>query len=477
VVALGFRRDYHFFIWKLPDDVGTIYIAGAYAWGNQVPQLFKQFRLLRHKEKIDMNTILSHMQRETASEGLVRLPFLLHGLVRVRTVMVMLAVCMALQMTGFVLILPLFARRLGDFGAGVEVLGMSAMAYALTSTLSAPFMGALADRFGRRPIILIALVAYVLAFSGYLLVTSAWAFILLRGLAGVFTAGLVPAMTGIVSDLAPANRRAQWIGIMSGGASAGWIIGPVLGGLLYDNYGYVLPFAISIAFAAGTLLVAIFLVPETQSQPQQANLPEKSRGNWMSSIRVLQASLPKSVIAFLVLMLISFGVMFAWAFIEPQFMFYAYDNLKWSSSQLGLVMSTYGVAMMIGEFVLSPLSDRFGRKPVLVLGLALFSAQFIGLALFRDVTWIVASFLLAGLGNALFDPALSAHILDITPPEHKARIMGIKGTVGSLGNMLGPALVVLFTPFMNAQGVFLIATFLVILLTITSGLTLKVREK
>jgi len=55
--------------------------------------------------------------------------------------------------------------------------------------------------------------------------------------------------------------------------------------------------------------------------------------------------------------------MFAWAFIEPRFMFYAYDDLGWSSSMLGLVMSTYGISMMLGEFSLSHLSDQWGRKP------------------------------------------------------------------------------------------------------------------
>jgi MFS family permease len=219
--------------------------------------------------------------------------------------------------------------------------------------------------------------------------------------------------------------------------------------------------------------VALFLVPETQPGKPQVKTSEKTQQDWMSSLRIFQASLPKSISAFLILMLVSFGVMFAWAFIEPQFMFYVYDNLKWNSSQLGLVMSTYGIAMMVGEFMLSHLSDRFGRKPVLVVGLALFLAQFIGLAFFRDVPWIVVSFLLAGLGNALYDPALSAHILDITPPEHKARIMGIKSTVGSLGNMLGPALVVLFTPFVSAQGVFLIATIMVLVMTVASGFALN----
>lgn len=380
-------------------------------------------------------------------------------------VLAALASCMALQMTGFVMILPLFARRFENFGAGVEALGISAMAYALTSTFAAPFIGTLADRFGRRPIILLSLAAYVLAFSGYLFAASAWLLILFRGLAGVFTAGLLPAMTSIVGDLAPVNRRAQWIGIVNGGASAGWIVGPILGGMLYDRYGYVVPFAISIAMAFGALLLAAFLIPETYIP---AARPVHLRHPWM---RVFQL-LPARPIFFL-LLIITFGVMFAWAFIEPQFMFYAYDDLSWTSSQLGLIMSTYGVSFMLGEFALGQLSDRLGRKPVLVLGLALFSLQFVGLVVFRDTAWIIVSFLLAGLGNALYDPALSALILDMTPPEHSAGMMGLKGTAGSIGNLLGPGLVVLFTPMMSPRAIFLAAAALVIVLVVASGLVLR----
>ena len=384
-------------------------------------------------------------------------------------ILIALALCMALQMTGFIMILPLFARRFESFGAGVEALGISAMAYALTSTVSAPFIGMLADRFGRRPIILLSLTAYVLAFTGYLLAASAWLFILLRGLAGVFTAGLVPAILSSVGDLALEQRRAQWIGIVNGGASIGWVVGPILGGLLYDRYGYVLPFSASIAMQLSALLLAVFLVPETHTSLAH---PGGQRLAWTHGFRVLSAT-P----AFYLIMLISFGVTFAWAFIEPQFMFYAYDDLSWSSSELGLIMSTFGLACAFGEFSLGRLSDRLGRKPVLVLGLVLFSAQFFGLVIFREVTWIVVSFLLAGLGNAIFDPALSALILDLTPSENTAGMMGLKGTVGSLGNMLGPALVVLVTPFVGPQIVFLVSAVFVLLLTFAATFGLRVPQR
>jgi MFS family permease len=393
-----------------------------------------------------------------------------------RKVMIALAVCMALQMTSFVMILPLFARRFSELGAGVEALGASAMAYALTSTLAAPFMGALADRLGRRPLVLFSLAIYILAFSGYLLASSATVFIGLRGLAGALTAGLMPAVTGIVADLAPKERRAQWIGIVNGGAAVGWIAGPLLGGVFYDQWGYQVPLAVSTTMAVATFVTALLVVPETRSgqrrpgaatpQPRKHSLPVSLD----SALRDFQKTLPTALAAFVLLLSIYFAVMFAWAFIEPKFMFYAYDDLGWSSSMLGLVMSTYGIAMMVGEFGLSQMSDHFGRKPVIVIGLALFAAQFIGLAFSRSYVLIALTFVIAGLGNALFDPALSAHLLDISPAEHQARILGVKSAAGSLGNILGPALVVMLSPRLQAQGIFLTATgvvFLVALLTLS----------
>ena len=409
-----------------------------------------------------MNAQLSHAEAQARSSSRRQLIPPVGGPSN-RRIIIVLSACMAFQMTSYVIILPLFARRFSEFGAGVESLGLSAMAYALTSTLAAPFMGALADRFGRRRLVLASLAAYILAFTGYLLASSAPVFILLRALAGAFTAGLTPAVTGVVADLAPMDRRAQWIGIVNGGASIGWIAGPVLGGMLYDHWGYNVALVVSIVMATVAFTTALLMVPETRKNPgRTAGITQSARtfrpSDSKSYVHTFQNTLPHSLSTFGVLLAISLAVMFAWAFIEPRFMFYAYDDLHWSSSMLGLVMSTYGIAMTLGEFFLSHLSDRLGRRPVIVCGLMLFAAQFIGLAFFRNYILIAATFVVAGLGNALFDPALSASILDIAPAQHQSRILGIKSTAGSLGNILGPALVVLFTPFLEARGIFLAAT-------------------
>jgi DHA1 family multidrug resistance protein-like MFS transporter len=384
-----------------------------------------------------------------------------------------LSICMALHMTSFVMILPLFARRFDELGAGVAALGMSAMAYALTSTVAAPFMGALADRFGRRPLVLASLGINVVAFSGYLFAPSAAAFVLLRGFAGAFTAGLIPAVTGLAADIAPQDRRAQWIGFMNAGASIGWVAGPIAGGLVFDRWGYSAALFVSIVLAIITLLVALLVIPESRTLPVRASAGagRKRTSSRPKNINILlldlRRSLPVSLSSFTVLLFIFFSVLFAWAFIEPRFMFYAYDDLGWSSFMVGLVMSTFGIAMVFGELAFGRLSDRMGRKPVIVMGLVLFSAQFLGLAFFRNYLLISVSFVIAGLGNALYDPALSASILDISPAEHRSRILGIKSMVGSFGSILGPAFVALMSSSVDARSIFLMAVGVVLLATFT----------
>jgi len=389
-----------------------------------------------------------------------------------------LAACMALQMTSLVMILPLFARRLGDFGAGVDALGLSALAFALAATVAAPFLGSLADRIGRRPLVLGSLAIYALAFTGFLLAGSAEVFVLVRGLAGGFTAGLIPAVMGTVADIAPADRRAQYVGVVNGGASLGWVIGPLIGGFLYDRWGYVVPFGMSVGIAALTLVLASLTVPETHSGAPPLGMGTRSvasgpRRSLSAYLRPYQGSGRLQALA--VLLLIAFGVLFAWAFIEPQLMFYAYDDLAWTSSQLGLAMSVYGLAVALGEFALGRWSDRFGRKPILMLGLVLFTAQFAGLVLSRSFVWIAVGFVVAGLGNALFDPALSALFLDLAPEARRGEVMGMKSTAGSLGSTLGPGLVVLLTPQLLPPQVFLLALLMVLVLAAVAGVALRPR--
>ncbi len=386
---------------------------------------------------------------------------------RARTIIILLAVCTALQMTSYGMIFPLFARKISDFGDGVEVLATSVMAYSLAGVIAAPFMGSLADHFGRRPLLLGSFAVFIAAFTGYYLAATSLVFIIIRGLVGALTAGLGPATMGIVADIAPKDERARWIGVIGGGTAAGFIIGPVLGGLLYDKWGYGPPFIVSIGIALITFLIAFFIIPETHTREERRR--ETLRQKRVKRLTAepatavsFRASLPHPLLAFGILLFINLSMIFAWFFIDPQLPFYVFDELGWSTAQFGSVISFYGWATLVGSLALSQSSDRLGRKPILIVGLILHSAQYVGLML-TNIYWvIIAAFIIAGLGEALLNPALSAAYLDITPEEHRSRAMGIKGAIGSLGSLAAPALVMIIIRFVPPQSVFLISAALIL---------------
>lgn len=155
-------------------------------------------------------------------------------------------------------------------------------------------------------------------------------------------------------------------------------------------------------------------------------------------------------------------MIFAWFSIDPQLPFYVFDELGWTTAQFGVAVSSYGWASLLGKTVLGQLSDRFGRKPVLLVGLLLHSAQYVGLTV-ANVYWVILlSFVIAGMGEALLSPALSASYLDITPEQHRARVMGITGAVGSLGSLSAPALVMVVIRSVPPQSLFVVSAALIL---------------
>ena len=370
----------------------------------------------------------------------------------------LLAISLGLLMTGFAITMPIFARRLGELGSGVGALSLMSTAYALAGIAASPVLGMLADRIGRRPLMLVSLISYALANVGFVLATSTEMLIAIRALQGALSAGLMPATLGIVADIAPKDKRSRWIGFVTGGASVGWVLGPLAGGVLYDVWGFAAPFLLSAGVGLLAFVAAAVLLPETYSQAtwqlrplrrrpdEPATTPTRAESFW--------TTLPRPLSAFGVLLFISFAMYFAWAFFEPRLLFYVFDDLGWTTAQFGLAAGGYGAASALGHTVLGRAGDKLGRKPPIVMGLILFSAQFVGL-LFTNSLWLtLISFVIAGFGEGLASPALGAFFLDISKERHRARVMGIKSSATSLGGVVGPLLAAAIAASVTPQGSF-----------------------
>jgi DHA1 family quinolone resistance protein-like MFS transporter len=380
--------------------------------------------------------------------------------VRRRNIVLLLAACIALLMTGFGIILPVFARRLMEFGAGVETLGMMTMSFALAQFVAAPFMGSLADRIGRRPLIIVALVAYIAANIGFLFAPTTTAFIVIRTFEGALTAGLFPSAMGVVADISPEEERGRWSGILMGAYGAGFIFGPVIGGFIYDGWGFAMPFVLSAFMAFLALIAAIILVPETRTVDirQRDQLRQRRETQFSGDKNVsLWDSLPRPLTVFGTLLIIDFMIVFSFAFVEPQMIFYFYEQLDWTTIQFGVIVGAYGGSLVISQLLFGQLSDRFARKPIIIIGMLLYATFYIGLVLITSYPLMIIAAVISGIGEALVMPALSAYYLDITSEQHRSRVLGIKESSASLGGVLGPLLVVGVSAMTTPQGVFMFA--------------------
>jgi DHA1 family tetracycline resistance protein-like MFS transporter len=351
-----------------------------------------------------------------------------------------------LDAVGIGLVMPIIPRLLREVGHTGELgwrFGAFLGLYALMQFLCAPLLGAISDKVGRRPVLLVSLAGAAIDYVFMALAPSmAWLFIG-RAIAGITGANMAVAQA-YIADITPEDQRARRYGLFSAIFGVGFIAGPVIGGLLGEVWVRA-PFLAAAVLNGLNFAMALFVLPESHTA-RSAGI-DRTAFNPFGSLRWASAfpALLPLLLAFVVLALVGEIGGTIWVL-------YGEDKFAWSPWTIGLSLAGFGLFHALAQaFVAGPVAERFGERRALLIGMIADAVAYVAIALATN-GWmaflLLPVFCLGGIGQ----PALQSLVSGQVGEDQQGRLQGVLASMASLASIIGP--VAISQIYFASRGVF-----------------------
>lgn len=357
--------------------------------------------------------------------------------------------------------MSLYVDTLGQFTKGQLNLyaGLIFSVTYLVSAIVSPIWGKMADRYGRKPMILRASLGMALIIGAMGLVTNIWELFILRFIQGIFS-GYVSNANALIATETPKEKSGMALGTLMAGLTGGNLLGPLLGGFLASTFSYRITFIIT-----GILLLLVFIfsllfVHERDFKP----VAKKKLASAKGVIKVLKD--PQMIFGMLLTTLIIQATNNS---ITPIISLYVRELMHHSGDVTlvsGIVAAVPGIATMLAAPKLGQLGDRIGTERILTIGFILAICFFIPTAFITNVWELGILRFLIGISDAAMIPQVQTLLAKNTPIEVTGRIFSWNQSFQNLGNVIGPLLGAVVSGFFDYSGVF-IATALLVLLNLS----------
>jgi DHA1 family tetracycline resistance protein-like MFS transporter len=333
-------------------------------------------------------------------------------------------------------IVPVLPALVGKFTSGPAEqtywYGAVTFSFALASFIGAPILGALSDRFGRRPILLLGFCGLAINFFMTALATALWMLMASRIIGGAMQANAAVA-NAYVADITPPEQRARRFGMLGAMFGIGFILGPVIGGLL-GGINLQLPFFVAGALALLNLSYGIFVLPESLP-PQRRRTVNWARANPLSSLKQLAAL---KGVGRLVAVLVCSGL--AQFTLYTTWVLYTTFKFGWGPTQNGWSLFAVGlVSALVQGLLLGRLLKRFTPQRLAVYGLVSSTLAFLGFGLVTD-GWMM--YVVIGcnvLGNTVA-ASMQSLISSAADASQQGQTMGSVSALNSLTAVVAPTL-------------------------------------
>ncbi|BBB68542.1 tetracycline efflux MFS transporter Tet(30) [Undibacterium sp. YM2] len=377
-----------------------------------------------------------------------------------------------LDAVGIGLIFPILPRLLAEVTHGDNVapyIGIMTALYAVMQFVFAPVLGALSDRLGRRPVLLISLAGAAINYLVMAFAPQLWMLFLGRAIAGLTSANMSVAMA-YITDISPEDQRARRFGLFNAVFGAGFIIGPILGGVLGD-YGLRLPFIAAAILNAANLLMAFFVLPESRTPSREKldlaalNPLRPLRWTWRMK------NLLPVILLFFILSMTGEVYGTCWSL-------WGNDAFHWNGLWIGLSLGTYGLCQALAQaFLPGPAVKLLGERGTILTGFVGTCLALVVMA-FAKQGWMVFAvmpvFVLGGVGI----PALQSLASRMVDEGMQGQFQGVLASAVSLTSIIGPLMFSTLYFVVRSQwpGAIWLSVMVVYVLAVPLVLSLKFRR-
>jgi DHA1 family tetracycline resistance protein-like MFS transporter len=308
--------------------------------------------------------------------------------------------------------------------------GVLATSFAVMQFLFGPVIGALSDRFGRRPILLVSLLIMGLDYLVMAVAPTIWLLLIARIVAGI-TAATYATATAFIADITPPDQRGSRFGLIGAGFGVGFVLGPLIGGLL-AGIDTRAPFYAAAVLAFANLIFGYFVLPETVTDATRRPF-SLARANPLGALRAV-ARLPgvRLTLACFLILGIAMNVYPAvWAY-------YGQARFGWDSTMVGVSLAVYGISFAMGQALLvGPLIRRFGEHRAAHYGMWVDVITLAALGLVTSPVIALAVTPVTALGGVV-TPALQALASRSAPANAQGELQGVLSSLNAIAMITSP---------------------------------------
>ncbi len=341
----------------------------------------------------------------------------------------LLVVGSLLNSTGIAMVYPFMTLYLTTrLGVTMDRIGLMFILQAVGGLVAQSVSGPVADRFGRKPVMMFGLLAQSCVSIGYARATAFEEFVLLAGMSGFFGSMFQPASSAMVVDLVGVNRRAEAFGLMRIAMNLGFVVGPSLGGLLATR-SYTALFVITAIAEMSYLVILAIFARET--------LPRGSGTikflSWTSGYGVVLRDR-----SFLMLLVASLLTTIAYTQLGTTLPVYMKQYLGIGESSFGLLMALNGGLVVLLQLPTTRLVERRNRAYMLALGSLCYAVGIGSMGLWSEMWLFALGMVIVTIGENVLAPVASAQVADLAPDQMRARYMAAFGLTWTISYGLGP---------------------------------------